>query len=456
MILRCKNMVLRILPALIFINFSSCGPNTSANKIFNTKANSTRFDVILGKAQLLHDQGDYQGSLEELNKIIDFQDHSEASLQLKAFNELGLAGFDLFDLSIKLSEESKSLSQASDNSSFQTIIQNLSSILDIDDTTLEKYGHKSEFNSNDILKDLPLYIPRAPGSHLQASDPRASISMLENLNKAITTICPLIAEDLRKIEGELTMPRYQCEPFKGRIKSASQAYFVFFLAHFAEALFFNIALLYSPEASSLHLKPETLFLKEVTTEDQSALFQRIIAVEKAAKKTITTLDQLGDLTEALAEVASNVQSVFDTNPGAPLYEMMNDLEKAGDTIGYIAGMPASFGEQITKAISNINSVASKAGTKIDSLGNQTTALKDQLGFKIITKLDTQVSAYFDKLEQVKQTNGGDLSTCQKAKVAKMCSAVDKVFNDLAGVSTPQACKEYQDEDTGNTDPDSCS
>ncbi|NRA44134.1 MAG: hypothetical protein HRU09_04155 [Oligoflexales bacterium] len=416
--------------AYVLLLLTSCGSASNLNTIlFVRGTDKERVDTLVVKAQALHDEGKYEDSLELLESALAYTKNNEAVIELKASNELALGGFGLFELVgkfIDIAKESESSNDTAD------ILNTLSTLVSVGDSELSLLGSKSDLADNSILKDLTVYVPNYPGDHTDGTSARATIPSLMYLNKAIKTVCPLIAAELRQTDGEILHNRYQCEPFKGVSVVPSKSYFIFFMSHLAEVLYFNIVLLYTDNSESS---------SSSNAQNSSNIFKRISAVSSASSNF--DISNLSAITEATTEVVSNVSSIFDTAQGSMLFELMNDLKKAVGSFDYIDGIDASVTQQLNKVLEDIEAQANQANNAKDSISGSTSALKSQLGDSIVSNLNSQVDTVVDKIAELEQQ--GDLTTEQQAELTKakedakeMCNSMDTLLGDLS-IDAPDGC-----------------
>ena len=79
---------------LILISIG-CGTGTNLNKLlYVDKEDENRLDHLLSDAQIAYDNGEYQEALNLLEKAEKQSSHSEGVIQLKAFSQLAIGGFD--------------------------------------------------------------------------------------------------------------------------------------------------------------------------------------------------------------------------------------------------------------------------------------------------------------------------------------------------------------------------
>ena len=417
--------------AYVLLFLTSCGSTSNINKlIFVRGTDKERVDTMVAEAQALHDNGEYVESLKLLESASAFTKNNEAVIELKASNELALAGFGLFELVGKLFDiatESESSNDTAD------ILNTLSSIVSVSNDEFGLLGTESNLADNSILKDLTVYVPNYPGDHTDGTSARATIPTLTYLNKAIKTVCPLIAEELRQTDGSIIHNRYQCDSFKGTAYVPAKSYFVFFMSHLAEVLIFNLVLLYTDDSGSS---------SSSSAQNSSNIFKRISAVSTASSNF--DISNLSAITEATSEVVSNVTAIFDTNQGSMLFELMNDLKKAVGAFDYIEGIPDSVTKQLTKALENIESAANQASEATGTISGQTSALKDKLGDQIVSNLNSQVDTVVDKIAEL-EAQQDSLTTEQQEELAQakegakeMCSSMDTLLSDLS-IDAPDGC-----------------
>ena len=123
--------------------------------------------------------------------------------------------------------------------------------------------------------------------------------------------------------------------------------------------------------------------------------------------------------------------------------MMNDLKKAVGSFDYIDGIDASVTQQLNKVLEDIEAQANQANEAKDSISGSTSALKSQLGDKIVANLNSQVDTVVDKIAELEQQ--GDLTTEQQAELTKakedakeMCNSMDTLLGDLS-IDAPDGC-----------------
>ena len=416
----------------VLLFLTSCGSGSNINSLlFVRGTDKERVDTLLAKAQALHDTGDFEESLKLLESANSFTPNNEAVIELKASNELALAGFGLFELVGKLIEISTDTSSTGDTAD---ILNTLSGIVSVSSDEFGLLGTRSDLADNDILKDLTVYVPNYPGDHTDGTSARATIPTLTYLNKAIKTVCPLIAEELRQTDGSIIHNRYQCESFEGTSVVPAKSYFVFFMSHLAEVLIFNLVLLYTDGDSDSSSSSSS-------AQNSSNIFKRISALSTASSNF--DISNLSAITEATSEVVSNVSAIFDTAQGSMLFELMNDLKKAVGSFAYIEGIPDSVTKQLTKALENIENAASQASEATGTISGQTSALKDKLGGQIVSNLNSQVDKVVDKIAELEAQQ--DLSAEDQAKLTEakesakeMCSSMDTLLGDLS-IDAPDGC-----------------
>ncbi|MFK7828085.1 MAG: hypothetical protein AB8G05_28305 [Oligoflexales bacterium] len=423
----------KIFIAYVLIFITSCGSSSNINNLlFVRSTDEERVDSLLAKAQALHDTGDFEDSLKLLESASAFTKNNEAVIELKASNELALAGFGLFELVGKLIEISTDTSSSGGTAD---ILNTLSGIVSVSTDEFGLLGTKSDLADNNILKDLTVYVPNYPGDHSDGSSARATIPTLKYLNKAIKTVCPLIAEELRQTDGSIIHNRYQCEPFEGTSVVPAKSYFVFFMSHLAEVLIFNLVLLYTDDEA-------TSSSSSSSAQNSSNIFKRISALSTASSNF--DISNLSAITEATSEVVSNVTTIFDTNQGSMLFELMNDLKKAVGSFEYIEGIDASVTGSLTKALEEIESKASQASNTVSEVSGQTSALKNQLGSQIVANLNSQVDTVVDKIAELEAQQDSlsaedqEKLTQAKEDAKEMCGSMDTLLSDLS-IDAPDGC-----------------
>lgn len=435
-----KASVLKVAINAIFLTLISigCGTGTNLNKLlYVDKEDEKRLDHLLSDAQLAYDNGEYQEALNLLEKAEKQTSNSERVIQLKAFSQLAVGGFDPLSLIGKIVTQTEKKSSSSNDTG--DILSSLSSILEISTEDLEKLGTKNEQSDNDILKGLTIFLPKNPGSHLTSGSPRYEVKALSQLNKAIATICPLINPELLKTDGTISMDRYKCDSFQGSSAFSAQAYVLFSLAHLIETLAFNIVLLYSSDSGDS---------SESNAQANSNIFKRIKKVEETGKQDLS-LSSLTAYTEAITEVVGNVGSIFDTQEGTMLYETMANLRKTVSAFTYIEGIPSSFTKQVEKALTKIEEAAQQAGSTVNNISGETGILAQKLGDKIVTKLNSQVDTFFTKVDDLKSEQGGELTECQNFQISTMCTTMNTLVG-LGGETLSSGCNDFENQpDPGN-------
>ena len=419
---------------LIFLGsfFTICCGSTNLNEnLFVSDSDKQRVDGLLIQAQAYHDQQRYENSLGALEKALEFSPNNEKAIQLKAFNELALAGYSVFDMIKKISASFTQTSGTSDT------LNKLATALGVSADSYTELTTLDDGGSNSILQQYPVYIPSAPGNYDSPNAPRNVINTLKYLNQAIHTVCPLIDEELRKTDGVLTGSRYTCTTtFTGSKEASAQAYFVFFLGHLAETIIFNITLLSNPASTSL------MIAETSTSQTSSNIFKRIDALQRQISSGVT-LENLGEITEATTKIIENTAQIFDTSPGSLLSELMNNLRKSVDTFKYIEGMPSSITENLSTALDSILDAVESVGGATNTLASQTSALKDQLGGVIVSGLTDQVNSLIDKINTLE--SAGSLTAAEQAQLAEaktnakdMCSSLES-FVEGTSLSAPSSC-----------------
>lgn len=444
----------------IFVIFG-CGSGSNLNSmLFVSSADKERVENQVQLASVHYDAGEYDEAIKILEQVEKITPHHTQALQLHAFSELGLAGFGLFDViekiieintpNVSVSSSKNLLLSASDTGD---ILDKFSILLEIGEEDIASLGTESDLPNNSILAGLSVFIPNYPGSHKTKGDPREAVNTLYHLNRALEVICPLIPEIDRQIDGVIKEgSRYDCTSANKGVKNSGQSYLVFALSHLLETLAFNSVLLYSStEGSSLHLAQQelknALFMLTGSSSVQSSsnIFKRISKIQEASSSV--SLNTIGDYTEAMAEVASNVKAIFDTNEGSMLYETMNNLEKTVLGFAGIPGVPEDVTKSIRSALDNVKKVASEAGDATNSISNQTGALQDKLGGEIISGVASRADELFDKIDELQAESGEELTECNKLQVKKMCDSLEL----LGGTEVkPAKCDTYANqEDPGN-------
>lgn len=430
------------LSLLAALELTSCGSDANLNALlFSRDHDKNRVDYIVKKAQAAYNRGDFTESLELIESSGEpLTQGSEELLELKASNEIAIAGFQLFEFVGNIIEATDSDASSTSSSSLALsasdtgdILNSLSKILTLTEEDFGLIGEESNLPDNEILKDYRIFLPNQPGSHLDQTSPRFKNQALLYINKAIKTLCPLISEDLRETDGEISHIRYDCEPFEGEMANPAKSYFLYFLSHLVEGLIFNSILLYSNDTNDANL---------TSVQDNSNVFKRINAVSLASKNV--TIENLAEVSEATTEVVSNVSRVFDTTKGSMLSELMNNLKKAVNSFDYIEGIPEQVTAKLTLALSNIEKAAEKATQAQNSSAANTSALKNQLGKSIVTKLNSQVDKVVSKISDLEEKKS-TLSSEEQKKLedskdaaASMCQSMGTLLDGLDS-QAPEAC-----------------
>ena len=414
-----------------------CGGSANLNRLlFVDSEDEKRVDNLLARAQIAYDSGEFEEALTLLEDAKQKVPESEKLIQLEAFTHMALGGFDPLPLIQKIVDKTENKKAVSDTAN---ILSMLSDVLELKEEDLRLLGEPNDLSDNPILKGLKVYLPDHPGSHLTDGEPRNTVGSLRRLNTAISTICPLISEELLQTDGVITMDRYRCKKVAGSQKNQAQSYLLFSLAHLTETLIFNTILLYSSGSS-----PESH-----DVQIRSNLFQRLIKVEEAGKSG-PNLESIPDYTEAVTQVVSDVASVFNTSSGSMLAETMSNLRKTVSAFRYIEGIPESFTRQIQQALDKIEETARQAGATIGNLSGETDILAQKLGSKIVAKLNAQVDRFFKRVDNIKDAQGGNLTECQAYQISAMCDAVEGLSS--IGASLPSASCSYF---KGARDPGNC-
>lgn len=443
-----KIWILTVLISPLLYLISCGGEQQSLHKLlFVTSDDENRTDVLIEKARLDFDSGNYYSAQEKTEKILSSDPEHRAAILLKANSELAMAELSLLDIITRVIDDTTS-STSSTTSDTADTLNNLSSlVLNLTTSDYEALGTMSTLNNNSILGEIGVITPTDPGDFETPGTPRHDLNSLRLINQAIKTVCPLISTEV--LTSLPSNSRYNCAAAANQ--GSVQASFIFFTGHFVEALIFNSVLLYSDSdnnASSLQLLTDS-------AEANSAIFKQITALENGSSQTQDSFDALTDLTEAISEVTKNVQSIFDTSDGSMLSSLMVNLRTAVDVIGAIDGVPDDFTKSLTSALDNIEETAAKAGESTNSVSSETSALKQKLSGQIVQKLNTQMKTFFSKVDTLKAESGGDLSECQKAKVKNMCSQSSSIVADFDSIATPDGCNEYSSVDTDNVDTENC-
>ena len=423
----------------------ACGGDQSLQQLlFVSTEDESRTDVLLETARLDYDTENYASAEAKTAQILRSDPKNRAAILLKGNTELAMASLGLLDIVTRILDDASTSSSSTDTADTLNTLGNL--VLNLTSADYAMLGTKTDVSSNSILSGIEGIAPNYPGDFMTAGDPRHDLEALRLLNQAIKTVCPLISADVLAVDPGNS--RYQCDVSLG--SDSVQASLIFFTAHFVEALIFNAVLLYqeSSSTSALHLLADG-------AEKQSNVFKQISALETASKQDQTSFSALTDLTDAISEVTKNVQAIFDTTSGSMLASLMLDLRTAVDVIGAIDGVPSDFTKSLTSALDQIEETAKSAGESTSGLSDQTSALKQKLSGQIVSKLNTQMTTFFSKVDTLKEESGGDLSTCQQAKVKDMCSQSTSIVADFDSISTPSGCDTYTAADTGDTDAATC-
>lgn len=416
---------------------TSCGTGTNINRmLYVSTQDKERIDHLISEGQIAYDSGEFDDAVSILESAKSISpDHAEV-LYLLASAQMAAGGLDTIGLIKKIVDYTESSKAGSDT---LNILSGLSGILDISSDDFNKLGLLNEQKNNAILKDIPIYLPITPGNHLDHENPRFLVKTLRQLNTAISTICPLMNRELLETNGSISMDRYKCQPVAGSTKYKTQAYVLFSMAHLIETLIFNSVLLYSSGDNSASGDPQT----------NSNIFKRIKKVEETGKSTLT-LDSIGDYTEAITEVVSNVSAIFNTAPESMLSETMSNLRKTVSSFSYIDGIPDSVTSQIKKALDQIEQTAKQAGETVGDLSSETNVLAQKLGDNIVTRLNSEVDTFFSQVDNIKAEQGGNLTQCQEVQISTMCSTMGSLVS-VAGVSLSAECATY----SAATDPGNC-
>ena len=411
----------------------SCDSTNMNSMLFVDEQDEERLDSLLSKAQILYDTGKFDESLKITNQALALNPNNEQIIQLKAFNQVSLAGFGIIDMITKIASSTSSLSGETAD-----LLGSLAEVLEVNASDFSLLADVNDASSISIFEGLPVYHPIDPGEYDDTSAPRNQINTLRYLNEAINTVCPFISEDLRKTDDVIVGSRYTCKPFEGRTEFASQAYFIFFLSHLAETLIFNMILLSNPDDTTSTLN----LLEENSTQTGSNIFKRIAALQDSLGSEVT-IATLGDVTAATTQVIEDTAKIFNTNAGSLLSELMNNLRKAVGSFAYMAGMPDTITEQLNNALDSIFNAVDSVGGATSELQGQTNALKEQLGGAILTNLNAQVDDLIGQINTLESSGSLTASELAELEVAKanakeMCSSLD-TFVEGSSLSAPSSC-----------------
>ncbi len=411
--------------AFLMVALTGCGGGLNFNKlVFGTDNEKDALDYILLDAQLKYDRGEFTEALTLAEKARAIKSDSEQVNILLGFIKLSLAGIDPLQVAIKLVDLSTTSTSTSSTTSLADVtstassdtagqMQKLSVLINLTSDDSKKLGAVDQ-SSVSYWKDIDVIRPcTLDGTDPNcATSPRQAVPTLASVSEVIQLICPFVDSDIMIENYEISAGvagRHVCTATTQYRSHRAKSHLLWALGHLTEALALNTILLYSTDTSG---------------KGTPNIQRRVDAMNA---KTFSG-SEVGTYLDLVGEVATLVDTVFDTNKNSMLTATLVDMKSflAGASK---AGMPEDTVKSVSSAMTQLEKTAKDLGGGASGdIAKQTEALRGQMN-------NTVAKSVSEKLNKVKDS----LSDEQKSDA---CDSFDKL---AAGLTTenknlPEFCK----------------
>lgn len=382
----------------------ACGGKVNPNSVFITSHDKKRVDVLLQRAEIEYDRGNYSAAeVHALEAYNINRNNKDAALQL-ANIRVGQAKLSLLDIAGKIAKGLKVDNGKASNTQALDVLGVLADIADITDAEYALLGTLRDNTDPSIafFVDLNVIEPFPPGSHTDATSPRYKVEPLRKLGESIALLCPFVPTSVT--DGS-TDPRDICAKVEGSTSiNQPQVLFAFAMAHLFEAVFFNAVLEYSNKVQSTTTASSAV--------SNSNLFKRV----KALQSLQFTVANAAVYAPAVREVVRNISSIFNSgSSGSMLTATMIDLRLTVQSLSSIVGFPTDLLAKIKDVQTTINAAVAKAGQSTADLTSQTKALNDQLSATVISKLNESITKYIASIPAGQETTAQKTAICNEYK-----------------------------------------
>lgn len=344
----------------------SCG-NKSVNRVWVSPKDQNRFDVLVVKAQVLYDRGEFDAAIDPAQAAYNLNPTSEKAAQILAFSKLGQIGLSMTTV-IKL------LINMGADKNLSDFLATLKQLFNLTDQDLLDMSAEKAVSANSYFVGLDLYLPKKPGEYTNASDPRGKVKLLRTANEVIAIMCPFVPTELRG-----TGKRYECTDAQGSTVHGNQTLLLHAMAHLAEAVAFNALLFYSSSTAA--------------SNDPIALSNLLARVNIVTGIKTVTLGNETAVVGAVSELSNAYKVILDPTPGSMESEIIVDFNQVIQALQRIAGIPDTV-------VSSLNSTLEKLTTAQqtgDTLGQQAAAYQQQIVAKFSTVLQAAGSKITDAI-----------------------------------------------------------
>lgn len=427
-----KTVLKYIAFAFGFIIMIGCGddPLPNINKYLFTSSNDTdALDSLLIRAQMKYDRGDFEEAYELANKAYNIKPDSEQVIVLLSFINLSLAGIDPLQVAMKLSDMGTTSTSTSTTTSTATSLADttstststststndtagqltkLSVLINLSSADFEKLGNKA-VSDVAIWKDMDIIEPDkvAEDGEDTTKSPRTLVDTLRRVNDVIKLVCPFADSDIL-IETEPLADgvngRHKCTATTQVRSHRAKVHLIWGLAHLTEALALNSILLYSTSGSTPNIQRRA----------------------EAMNGQTYTAATIGTYLTLVGEVATSVDTIFDTNKNSMLTATLTDM-KSFLAAASKAGMPDDTIKSVKTAMDQLKATAEKMGGGA-SVENEATALRGQMNATVAKKVSDKIN-----------TLGTEIAA--SGKTGEICASYDELSKGLPAdkKNTPTIC-----------------
>lgn len=391
----------------------ACSEGTNFNQIFVNKDQKDSADYTRERAQYYFDRGEYEKAKGYAEKMYELNKNDEESAVLLSYIYLGLARVDIFDLAENLIDQTKkekSEEKPEENSSAVAALDELGAVIGLldedraamadEDNVVDVNGTPvSGVSDNPIFARMDVTLPKGSADARQANS-----QLLQNLNKAIKTVCPFVNDEAKILKGETrsdedsrhTTDNCPKSPYPHKI--GAKTHFLWAFSHLTEAIAFN----------------------SLMSELIEVLNQRGAAIGKNNGAAAVNAEQYVD---GLTEIVNLVNVILPTSPeeaaDSMLTAVFNDMEAASLGFGQIDGVPEDLTKSINEALSKLKASSSSIGNA--NQNNNAAALKDQLLDKLTTKIRDEMTKRDSEFSAEQKTKACDAYKSITTKKFDLCA-----------------------------------
>lgn len=377
----------------------SCG-NKSINRVWVSHNDQDRFDVLVVKAQVLYDRGEFDAALDPAQAAYNLNPNSEKAAQILAFSKLGQIGLSMTAV-IKL------LINMGSDKNLSDFLATLKQLFNLTDQNLLDMSTEKAVSTNSYFAGLDLYFPKKPGEYTNAIDPRGKVKLLRVANEVIAIMCPFVPAELRGSGS-----RYQCTDTQGSTVHESQTLLLHAMAHLAEAVAFNALLFYSSST--------------VASNDPIASSNLLARVNIVTGIKTVTLGNETAVVGAVSELSNAYKVILDPTPGSMESEIIVDFNQVIQALERIAGIPDSVISSLNSTLDKLTNAQQTGGT----LEQQAAAYQQQ----IVAKFSTVLTAAGSKITDAITKNA---SANTAAEIKSVCDSLIIILG--ADATLPAQC-----------------